>query len=349
MGGGVLSGLAIGLAVSVLVLAAVSLNTPLPERPAMAVVPAEAPTSEPDDAPQDDPAAAPAVPDPIEAPPAGSGDAPAPDMPTAPEPPEPSDPETEAADTTVETERAAETAVDAETPEGLATASTDGAARIALPQIDTSPETPAPAMPPQVGAESQDPPVAGTASAPAPRIAAAPAPMLGALPAAPSPRFIAGTEAAPSGTAPRRLALPQVAEAPATADTAPAPQPAPAAETEEPDVPRRPTLPQVVDAPDAPAQAAPQAAASDESVATLPRRIAVPQGPARGRPRLSPEAATLVRGCPQNTAAARRSYHAGAPSGASLPPRRKTAPEPRCPRGRRTRGAKPNLPNRSSR
>jgi hypothetical protein len=294
MGGGVIGGFGLGLVMSAIVLAAVSLSTPLPDRgegpaateaPAEAAVEAAVEAATPEDAP--DPVADPAP-------------EPAPEPATPPqradEPPA-GDDAPQGAAAPVEATPPAEAALpeppDAAEGTGPATAEpaeADPAPRVTLPRIEATPAKPAPGAPQGDDRAAQDPPSAVTLPAPSPEVAALPAqPGPEAVPPAPSPRFIPSTDAATPATLPRPLG-PQAADGPARADTASAPTPA---------TPPRVTLPQVVAPEPGPepepvpvpeAEAAPQAEPEPEPETRIaqaaPRRIVVPQpgdAPAAGR------------------------------------------------------------------
>jgi polysaccharide deacetylase 2 family uncharacterized protein YibQ len=228
MGRGVLTGLAWGVLVSVVVLALVSLSMPLPPRPGAAETTpvAQAPAPE---------APTPAAPD---APAAAEAEPPETPAPATPEAPAPTAPEAPAATTP---EASAPTAPEAPTPtapEAPGTAAPtlapadEGAAAPAprLPQIDAAPATGAPAAPAPEAAADRAPPLPETAPPPAPAVAAvAQAPAPAPLPTAPPPRFSTAADAGAGGTAPRRIAPPAQGDAPASIDTAPAPAPEPVA------------------------------------------------------------------------------------------------------------------------
>lgn len=297
MGGGVIGGFGLGLVMSAIVLAAVSLSTPLPDRgegPAATEAPAEAPAeaaveaatpagapdpvAEPAPDPAPDPAPEPATPpqradEPLAGDDAPQGEAaPVEAVPTAPA-------------ATLPTEAALPEPPAAAEGSGPATAEpaeADPAPRVTLPRIEATPATPAPGAPQGDDRAAQNPPAAVTLPAPAPEVAALPAqPGPEAVPPAPSPRFIPNTGSATPATLPRPLG-PQAADGPARADTASAPTPA---------TPPRVTLPQVVAPEPEPepvpeAEAALQAEPETEAAQPAPRRIIVPQtgeAPAAGR------------------------------------------------------------------
>lgn len=196
MGGGVVSGLIWGMVVSVVVLAALSLSMPLPERPAQPLAasplsqPQETALSEPEPEPEPESVA---LPDPvIAAPPALPANLP-------------------------------------QTPQ--APGRIEPAPR--LPQIETPPETNA-APPPMEQMNSDPAPapaVQAPAMAPSVAVAVAPDPLEAApLPLAPSPQFGTPSEASAGGTAPRRVMVLPPADHLTGIDTTPPPaaMPAPA-------------------------------------------------------------------------------------------------------------------------
>ncbi|NKX45807.1 divergent polysaccharide deacetylase family protein [Roseicyclus persicicus] len=253
MGRGVLTGLVWGMFVSALVLALVSLSTPLPDRadapaPMAPEAPAETPPAAPEPAPAPEPQPEP-IPEPAPPPAPEPPAAATPEPPPAPEPePEPT-PSPEPAD-----EAAAEEApAIAPAPAALPATSAAPEAPARLPQVDAAPAS----VPPVASAAEAEtpPPAPETAPAPTPVVAAAPQPPRPEPAPAPSPSFSSTADASAGGAAPRRLTVPQPADAPAAIDTAP-PAPAPVAAAPAPDPAPDPApaprLPQVGAATEAP-------------------------------------------------------------------------------------------------
>jgi polysaccharide deacetylase 2 family uncharacterized protein YibQ len=233
MGGGVLNGVILGLVVSGVVLAALSLSTSLPDRPG---APPPAGTGQEATAPVA-PDAAEADADPL-ATPAGAETSPEAAT-TAPDP-------TRAAETTAEPSNvpAEDRPVDLRVPEpntpapGLAPrpsvtgAETDAITLGApaapdqapgLPRIETQPSPASPIGPSAAPARDSAPGFsAPSAAAPSGEIAITPDSPAQAPPAtAPSPRFSAATDASAGGAPPRRLQPPQGLDRLATVDTVP--------------------------------------------------------------------------------------------------------------------------------
>ena len=240
MGAGVLNGLILGLVVAGVVLGAVSLSTPLPERPgegfgaepAGRIIPPDpvpalpapetpavppagtAAGTSPETAAETAPAAD-AIPQAATAPvPMPEPDLAPPVEPDAvPEPsPEPS-PAPEAA--------SAPPAGDTLGTAVLSAPSADPAPR--LPRADTPPQATSPVPPAPVPVEDSapEPQIAGVE----PEIAAQPeAPAPAVIAVAPNPSFSTAADAGAGGAPPRRLAMPQVQDAPAATDTADPPQ-----------------------------------------------------------------------------------------------------------------------------
>ncbi|MFC2980964.1 divergent polysaccharide deacetylase family protein [Roseicyclus marinus] len=286
MGGGILNGFILGLVVSGVVLGAVSLSTPLPDRgeapsPApmpvgpLTLVPAVPEDAAPD---ADDAPTSPVVVLPG-AMPEAAAEEPAATRPPATAPEAVAAPEPQA---DVAPDPAAAPPAEAEQP--MATALPRPAADPAprLPRADTppmasAPVPPAPAPPEDAAPDADDAPDAPQAAIATPPVSPAPAEVA----SAPSPRFSTTVDASAGGTPPRRLTAPEPQVAPDLGDAAdPPPEPA-AARTDDPapapDQPRR--LPQVPPAtgvaPAAPAL--PQASAAPVTPPPAPPADLAPQ------------------------------------------------------------------------
>jgi len=247
MGRGVVSGLIWGMVVSVVVLAALSLSVPLPERTpdpqASEAMPDAADgglaeTAPPlvPDAEETEQASAPAV---VSTPDVGAGDA-LPEVPVA---------------------------LPATAPN--------------LPQIDAAPQSGTAPLPIAEGAANDAVPAPQMpAPAPAASIAQTPSqPMPAALPAAPPPQFTATADASAGGAAPNRVMVQQREDRLDGIDTAPPPAPMPTPSLDpvtEPEADAE-AAPDGADAPTAPTQRLPQVAPPMSVVTAPPAEAVLPQ------------------------------------------------------------------------
>jgi len=288
MGGGILNGVILGLLVSGVVLAAVSLSTPLPDRtetPAADVVPDLTevdPEPEPLPAEEETREALPEEPE------AEVIETVEPEA-SQPEAEPPATPESQAiepeADAT-EPGPAPRSAVAGAEAEAVTLAAPEAPPQPAtLPRIDTPPSATLPAPRAAVPAQDSAPAQLAPVAAPLPEVASAPPNPAPTVPAsAPSPRFSSGADASAGGTAPRRLVMPQAQDTLAGIDTDPAPappepEPEPAAEAAGP-VPADPP-------PEVAGETDPEPGAEPAPPRQLPQVAPVPSTPAPAEPAVS--------------------------------------------------------------
>jgi polysaccharide deacetylase 2 family uncharacterized protein YibQ len=283
MGGGILNGVILGLVVSGVVLAALSLSTALPDDPGAAMLAdagheAVAPVA---------PEAADRDADPLVTPPAGdtspaaAANAPEP-MQAAEATPAP------AASAAPEADRVAappmpEGATPAPGPAPRSAVTGAGAGAVALgvpatpdpppslPRIDMQPSSASPAVPAAAPLRDSAPGGSEPAAAPSVEIAIVPDSPAATAPAtAPSPRFSAVADASAGGAPPRRLQPAQGLDTLAAVDTAlpPAPMPVPAPDWVDPAEPT-PAAPAVPD----------EASPDPEPMPVTPRRLPQVAGP----------------------------------------------------------------------